>query len=611
MRMKKLGQHPLITNMILLVAFFLVVNNVNAGTYSGGDGSEETPYQIADTSDLIELSKYENRPDWSEFFIQTADIAFDVNEQNVDWDGDGSADWDEEGDQLGFSPIGFNPDRDLIVPFTGTYDGNGHTITNLYIDRPTTEYIGLFGQTSDSSGSGAIIKNLGIVDVSITGDFIVGGLVGANGHYSTISNCYSTGNVNARHTVGGLVGLNFGDSRYIESHPFIENSYSTVNVEASTTLYSETAGGLVGNNEYSNIQKSYSKGSVTGTEDNVAGGLVGGSNNGVTENSFWDTNLGPVWSLGGTGKTSAEMRNYNTYTDVTTEGLDTAWDFTNHWTINSEDNGGYPALAWQGYEHRYPVTYDANGADDGSVPDAQEKAIDTPLTLAENTGDLFRTGYGFIGWNTQADGSGDDYAAGAEYTDNAALKLYAKWQDSMTIVFNTQADGASGLDVTLPLQGTVDVTVEWGDGTRETYTTPGDKTHTYAEDGEYTVYISGTLTQFGNGASSYSHADKLTSVTTFGVIEPTSLSGAFNGASNLSSVPTTLPSTVTDTSSMFKGANSFNQDISDWDVSSVTDMSSMFHQASAFNQDIGGWDIAGLSTRQKPHNLFKFFCFLA
>jgi hypothetical protein len=76
---------------------------------------------------------------------------------------------------------------------------------------------------------------------------------------------------------------------------------------------------------------------------------------------------------------------------------------------------------------QYTVTYDANGATEGSVPSSQTKENDVPLTLESNTGSLVRDGHFFAGWNTQADGFGTDYAEGATYTANADVTLYAKW----------------------------------------------------------------------------------------------------------------------------------------------------------------------------------------
>jgi uncharacterized repeat protein (TIGR02543 family) len=77
----------------------------------------------------------------------------------------------------------------------------------------------------------------------------------------------------------------------------------------------------------------------------------------------------------------------------------------------------------------YTVTYDANGATSGTVPATQTKTKDLDLTLADNSGNLTRPGYSFAGWNTAADGSGMNYAAGATYTGNADLALFSKWTD--------------------------------------------------------------------------------------------------------------------------------------------------------------------------------------
>jgi uncharacterized repeat protein (TIGR02543 family) len=75
----------------------------------------------------------------------------------------------------------------------------------------------------------------------------------------------------------------------------------------------------------------------------------------------------------------------------------------------------------------YTITYNANGATSGTVPASQTKTNGIPLTLASNSGNLARTGYTFAGWNTAAAGSGTSYAAGANYTVNVSVTLYAKW----------------------------------------------------------------------------------------------------------------------------------------------------------------------------------------
>jgi uncharacterized repeat protein (TIGR02543 family) len=91
----------------------------------------------------------------------------------------------------------------------------------------------------------------------------------------------------------------------------------------------------------------------------------------------------------------------------------------------------------------YPVTYNANGATSGSAPVAQTKTNNVILTIASNSGNLAKTGYTFAGWNTAANSSGTDYAAGGGYTANASVTLYAKWTvSSYTVTFDAQSGTA-------------------------------------------------------------------------------------------------------------------------------------------------------------------------
>jgi len=76
----------------------------------------------------------------------------------------------------------------------------------------------------------------------------------------------------------------------------------------------------------------------------------------------------------------------------------------------------------------------------------------------------------------------------------------------MVLQFNTNL--SDGTTITLPLYGTVDVTVNWGDGSSNTYTEAGSQDHTYATEDIYTVEISGSLTQFGQ--YDYPNAEQLT-----------------------------------------------------------------------------------------------------
>ena len=300
-----------------------------------GSGTADDPYKIANLNNLYWLSQQSTGDAWSKHYIQTA--------ENIDATAVASLDGGK-----GFTPIG-----NLATKFTGTYNGQGHTISNLFINRPETDYVGLFGYVH---GENAKIENFGLIGVNITGKNYVGGLVGRNN--GEITNSYLQGSVNGNNEIGGLVGHNYGTGT-------ISNSYSTGSVTGQnsvgglvginimsgtiTNSYSQgsvtgnaSVGGLVGYNEFGIITNSYSQGSVTGTNNNV-GGLVGTNVvGGIITNSFWDTEIYPTNNYVGTGKTTEQMQDVSTFT---TGGA--SWDFTDTWKI-SQDN--YPVLIWQNTE---------------------------------------------------------------------------------------------------------------------------------------------------------------------------------------------------------------------------------------------------------------------
>lgn len=281
----------------------------------------------------------------------------------------------------------------MIINFQGINNGNSHSIDGLYINRPTTDFLGLFGCTNS-----AVIENLGVTSFEIIGNQFAGGLVGMNDHtsltncyssgsmsgisyyagglvgynrYSTLTNCYSTCSISGVNYVGGLIGYAtvstisncFSSNRVTGTNNYaggligfitgsdVSNCYSTSSVNGLNQV-----GGLVGRNENtSTISSSYSIGSVSGSTQ--VGGLVGAISSSTVSNSFWDRETsGQTTSEGGTGKTTADMQTLTTYTDVTTEGLDEAWDFVDnpnddtgeedHWDFNSVIPG-YSYLSWQ------------------------------------------------------------------------------------------------------------------------------------------------------------------------------------------------------------------------------------------------------------------------
>ena len=151
-------------------------------------------------------------------------------------------------------------------PFNTLFEGNRFTLNHLFINRRSTHFVGLFGYT----GSNSTLRNIGIRNVSVTGNNFVGGLVGYN-YYGTISQSYATGAVTGAYTVGGLVGWNRGT---------ISQSYATGAVTGAHSV-----GGLVGVNWYGGtISQSYATGAVSGIGN--VGGLVGANDNGTISQSY-------------------------------------------------------------------------------------------------------------------------------------------------------------------------------------------------------------------------------------------------------------------------------------------------------------------------------------
>jgi len=301
--------------LLVLMGIILLCSGLSA--YSGGSGTSGDPYQIENLNDLAQLSAA-GWPDWDKYFIQTADI--DAS-PTVGWDGG-----------QGFTPIG------SWYGFEGSYDGQGHIIDGLFINRPSTSYIGLFTSTEWCT-----ITNLGLTNVNITGYNEVGAFVGI--HQGTMNNCYTTGVVNGSQQVGGLVGRNWTNSH-------IDNCYSLCSVYGTL----ETRGGLVGHNYHAYMNNCYAAGYVDGSHWSI-GGLIGSNSGYAITDCFWDMETtNQASSAGGTGKTTALMKDVRTFTDVAwSAGLSSPWDFVDDpyddndsadiWNIDDmRVNNGYPFL---------------------------------------------------------------------------------------------------------------------------------------------------------------------------------------------------------------------------------------------------------------------------
>ena len=273
-----------------------------------GSGTSADPYQIASLNNLLWLSQ--DSSSWGSYFIQTSDI-----------DASSTITWDSG---AGFSPIGNSSKF-----FTGNYNGKGHTIDSMYINRPTLDRLGLFGTIAYSS-----IDSLGVTNLDINGGTgAVGGVLGVDRN-STISDCYSTGSITSNGSeVGGIVGYN-------NSSCTVSNCYSTVSISGSGSSY---VGGLVGINYTSGkVSKCYATGLLSSSATDLGGFC--GRNIGSITGSFWNTDtvatgIANGTTTGATGKTTAEMKTDSTY-------LNAGWS-PSIWYKDNILNYGYPYLAWQ------------------------------------------------------------------------------------------------------------------------------------------------------------------------------------------------------------------------------------------------------------------------
>lgn len=363
-----------------------------------GKGDANEPYLIYTAEELNKIGAQE--PDTSKVNSPGAGDAFLDKHFKLMADIDLSG-FDGKGGRPAFNLIGreYRNSKYMIIstPFTGVFDGNGHTISHLTIKGE--EGLGLFGELA----SGAEVRDLSIVDVNVTSTgqmmWETGGLVGRNA--GTVTRCYSTGTVTGMWRVGGLVGWNlgavvescsaaevhtawrFGGGVVGDNSGDVVRCYSTGTVRGGsyigglvgldsgnvTDCYSTGAvsgsmyvGGLAGRNT-AVIARCYSTGLVAG--ESLAGGVVGhnedcapgyaGCRQGTVTACFWDIktsgtldgigNVDPDGS-GATGRITTELWTARVFLDV-------LWDFAGEANNGSEgiwmicEGKDYPRLRWE------------------------------------------------------------------------------------------------------------------------------------------------------------------------------------------------------------------------------------------------------------------------
>ena len=290
-------------------------------------GTAADPWQIA-TCEQLQLidAKSTNAAD-------TLGANFIVT-QNID-----CSDTENWNGGAGFDPIGENSDR-----FTGVFNGDGYTISKVTINRPSTDYVGVFGFTQN-----ATILNTELVNANVTGRNNVGGFAGTVLNGSTIVNVSVMGSIAAVQRCGGLAGQ-LASASIIGSHaigsvtvsgevagglvgvlnnfiqpPEIINSHATVDVTGDNHI-----GGLVGDARASSLtSNAYATGKVTSSGGNV-GGLIGSDNNRCTSTaSYFDSTstMQRTSACGALPKTTQQLQSPTLNTGIYANWDPSIWDF--------------------------------------------------------------------------------------------------------------------------------------------------------------------------------------------------------------------------------------------------------------------------------------------
>ena len=217
-----------------------------------GTGTEDNPYQISSADDLEEFRDIVNDGETGACAELTANIVLNCNENNQ------------------WTPIGSESNR-----YNGTFDGNGHTVSGIYINT-SEDYQGLFGYI----GIGGTVKDLGIEKSRIKGGNNVGGIAGYS--IGSIEDCYNTGSVSGGNNVGGIAGYSSGT---------IEDCYNTGSVSGGNNV-----GGIAGTAD--GAKDCHNEGTVSGSD--CVGGILGSGAdlNGVVNRCY---NTGDISGEGGVG----------------------------------------------------------------------------------------------------------------------------------------------------------------------------------------------------------------------------------------------------------------------------------------------------------------------
>ena len=248
-------------DMVLYAVWISVWDGSSATGFKAGKGTKSNPYIIDNASQLKYLSDMVNtgNEDYSSaYYILSNNIVLnDISD---------IAKWSTSAPSQAWVPIG-----SAGHPFKGVFDGNGYTVTGIYINQTATDesasYQGLFGYAEKAS-----LLNLGVRDGYIYGYDYVGGIVGKSDG-SFIKNCFNECTVSAKSLYcGGIVGM-FATSK---SDADISGCYNSGNVSGKTKV-GGVAGYLWEQGYALSVSECYNTGDISGTTQ--IGGVFGNAEN--------------------------------------------------------------------------------------------------------------------------------------------------------------------------------------------------------------------------------------------------------------------------------------------------------------------------------------------
>jgi hypothetical protein len=246
--------------LLWLIAVVLILSaTIFAGTYSGGTGTETDPFRIQAVQDLQELSQTPD--DFAQNFVLTSDI--DLSGLVMDRP---LISYDMEPTQWGFQG----------PQFTGSFNGQNHSISNVRVVSPEGNYVSFFGRL----GRTGSIRNLHLRSVEIHGFRQVSGLVAECD--GLVSDCSVEGVLSGQEYVGGLIAY--------QDHGNVLRCKTQVFITAGIQIYQHSGmiGGLIGATNKGVVQESGSDCTIRNHNQTVGVGGLLGTNSGLVQ-SCWVT----------------------------------------------------------------------------------------------------------------------------------------------------------------------------------------------------------------------------------------------------------------------------------------------------------------------------------